>query len=335
MPTFSAFCAATYAPHAELRLKASTWDKRTYLLATLYNTFGDMRLGQIDAAAVDAYATSRLREGVGAVSVNNELRVLKRVLRFARDERGMPIPKPSWKLLPERGKRRVHAWSGEESARFLRACAEHSPDILGLMVFLLNTGCRKGEAIALTWENVNTARGHVQIWPGNGWSPKNEQPREVPISDALAPWLSDDRRRGKWVFPTPEGERYALLPRRGFSRARRLSGAYECARCKTGRPVVPTGQRRLAKWAKVCECGSKRWRILAPPVKGGPHTLRHTFATAFLAGNPDLFLLGKIMGHSHERVTELYAHLLPDHLARARNVVSLSVGAPPPLKRKR
>jgi len=36
-----------------------------------------------------------------------------------------------------------------------------------------------------------------------------------------------------------------------------------------------------------------------------------------------LFLLAHVLGHSHQRVTELYAHLLPDHLARARNAVNL------------
>jgi hypothetical protein len=38
---------------------------------------------------------------------------------------------------------------------------------------------------------------------------------------------------------------------------------------------------------------------------------------------PDLFLLAQVLGHSHQRVTELYTHLLPGHLARARNAVNL------------
>jgi hypothetical protein len=33
-------------------------------------------------------------------------------------------------------------------------------------------------------------------------------------------------------------------------------------------------------------------------------------------------LLAKVLGHSDVAVTNLYAHLLPEHLARARNVVS-------------
>ena len=37
-----------------------------------------------------------------------------------------------------------------------------------------------------------------------------------------------------------------------------------------------------------------------------------------------MFLLAQLMGHSHTRVTKLYAHLLPDHLEAARDVVSFA-----------
>jgi integrase len=61
-------------------------------------------------------------------------------------------------------------------------------------------------------------------------------------------------------------------------------------------------------------------------LRGGPHTLRHTFASHFLKTEPDLFLLARVLGHSDTRVTKLYSHLLPEHLARARNAVRF---APP------
>ncbi|MGO9838647.1 MAG: hypothetical protein ACLP1X_31085 [Polyangiaceae bacterium] len=43
-----------------------------------------------------------------------------------------------------------------------------------------------------------------------------------------------------------------------------------------------------------------------------------------MQSKPDLFLLGRILGHSHTRVTELYSHFLPEHLAEARNVVTFA-----------
>jgi hypothetical protein len=39
---------------------------------------------------------------------------------------------------------------------------------------------------------------------------------------------------------------------------------------------------------------------------------------------PDPHQLAGILGHSQTRVTELYTHLLPGHLDRARNAVNLS-----------
>ena len=56
-------------------------------------------------------------------------------------------------------------------------------------------------------------------------------------------------------------------------------------------------------------------------LSGGPHTLRHYPASHFLAHCPDIYLLARVLGHSDVTVTRLYAHLLPDHLAKARNVV--------------
>jgi integrase len=59
-------------------------------------------------------------------------------------------------------------------------------------------------------------------------------------------------------------------------------------------------------------------------VAGGPHTTRHTFASHFLAAEPDMGLLAEVLGHTQLRVTELYAHMLPGRLARARDVVQIA-----------
>lgn len=133
------------------------------------------------------------------------------------------------------------------------------------------------------------------IWPTDGdedddeneaWEPKNRRPREVPISDALLPWLTGERRSA-WVFPASTGKRYAYWPENQFQRVQRKAG-----------------------------------------LKGGVHTLRHTYASYFLQ-TKSLGALAGVLGHSHTRVTELYAHLLPSHLESARNAVSFAPSAGP------
>jgi site-specific recombinase XerD len=61
----------------------------------------------------------------------------------------------------------------------------------------------------------------------------------------------------------------------------------------------------------------------AAGISGGVHTLRHCFASNFLATTPDLYLLSQVLGHSHERITAIYAHLLPSHLEKSRNAVNI------------
>ena len=78
---------------------------------------------------------------------------------------------------------------------------------------------------------------------------------------------------------------------------------------------------RYAFWPKLQFDRARK----AARLQGGPHTLRHTFASHFLKQVPDLFLLARVLGHSDTRVTKLYSHLLPEHLARARNAVRFAL----------
>lgn len=285
-PTFSAFCATVYEPHAKQHLKENTWSKvRVYQVATLIEHFGSLRLTDITGETVDAFKAARLALRRKPSVVNNELRVLRTILNFAKTLK-YPSTDATFKRLSERGKPRPAVWSAADVTRLFTAAEEHAPDILPMLVFLANTGCRKGEAIAAEWSWVDFERGFICIPSNEVWQPKNNLPREIPLSDALRRVLStpkDERAHERWLFVNRNGAPYAEFPKDRFW-------------------IV----RAVAKLA------------------GGPHTLRHTFASLFLARMPDMFLLAEVMGHSHTRVTELYSHLLPTHLAQARNVVDLS-----------
>jgi integrase len=302
-PPFSAFCADKYQPHAEASLARQTYTNRTYQIATLIQFFGDLRMDKIDRARVDAFVAARRAAGIGATTINDDLKVLKRVVSYA-IELGAPMRPLKVPALKVRAKAvRVKAWSADDVAALFAAVEAESPAILPLVVFLANTGCRKTEALRLRWAAVDFASGvaHVESVAEDDdedvaeWEPKDGEVRQVPLGPTLRPWLerlrSENKRRKKpsaFVFASRRGKPWRTWPQLQFDRARKAAG-----------------------------------------LVGGPHMLRHTFATHFLAARPDLFLLSKILGHSHERTTLLYSHLLPGTVAAAGAVVSFAPGVGP------
>ena len=58
------------------------------------------------------------------------------------------------------------------------------------------------------------------------------------------------------------------------------------------------------------EPGSKIFRF---------HDLRHTFASWYMMNGGDLYELAKILGHSNIKMTERYARLAKQHIARTSN----------------
>ncbi len=285
VPRLSHFCATKYRPHAETHLKPSTWRKQIYLVATLSEHFGHRKLTEFRPAHIETYKQKRLAHGLKPVSVNNELRVLRRILTFA-SELGFPVADLKWRRLTERSDRAIVFWTRKEMAKLFEACLEKAPDILPMVVCLANTGMRAGEALALRWEDVDLEQRviRIQYHQNDGWSPKSDRWRDVPINDTLLSFLRRPRKSETWVFPCSKtGKRYAGWPQRKFNKARDKAG-----------------------------------------LKGGAHRLRHSYASHFLAQVPDLYLLSKVLGHTHSRTTTIYAHLLPESMNRARVAVDFS-----------
>lgn len=295
--TFSELCLEHYKPHAQLHLRDRTWRDRKYRIAHLIEVFGSIKLINLTAEHFETFKRVRLKQHVRASSINNELTILTTILNFAR-KRKFPVADLKIERLPEPKQRRVTAWTPAEIERMFTAAREHHPRLLPLLVFLVNTGCRPGEAIAAEWSWVDFDADMIRIPSNDVWRPKNGKPREIPMADAVHTILTTGEKHDRWLFPKQNGCRYGEFPKEPYWEIRNEAG-----------------------------------------LRGGPHQFRHTFASNFLQHpKADLFLLAKILGHSHTRVTELYTHLLPDHLERARNAVNILPGmmaVKRPRKRKR
>ena len=89
----------------------------------------------------------------------------------------------------------VNAWSREEVANLLDVARSVESRFYPLLMFLLSTGCRKGEALALKWEDVNFEESRILVRRalvrGQLGTPKSGRARFVVMSPALSGVLID------------------------------------------------------------------------------------------------------------------------------------------------
>lgn len=166
------------------------------------------------------------------------------------------------------------------------AACEIAEDELGVAL-ALHAGLRRGEVLALMWQDVDLARGvlHVHqqlVAPGCIAPPKSAAGvRDVPISPALAPLLRAERQLRGRVVPL-------------------------CA---------PALARRWHEAQREAGFPDPLYRL---------HDLRHTYASRLLLAGLPLKVLQYTLGHSSMDITaNTYCHVSPaDALAACCSVYS-------------
>ena len=131
--------------------------------------------------------TGSLRaKGNSNATINRKMAALGKLLRKAR-KMGDIVGLPEFRRQKERqGRIRFLEW--EEEDRLFSAIRAHSEDAWRLCVFLVDSGARLGEALALTWNDVHDGRATF-------WVTKSNRSRTVPLTARARDVL--DMRRGR------------------------------------------------------------------------------------------------------------------------------------------
>lgn len=262
-------------------------DYRSDLERVAVPFFGRMQLAAIEPRDVKRYAAELAGRGLMPGSVRNLLAPVRALLATAFEE-GLIRSNPAAgvrivQTVEEEGNEPHAKALSEDELRAL--LAEVPNEWRPFFTFLAHTGLRIGEAVALTWADVDFGKRRINVrrrlYRGRFDVPKSRYGRRaVPLSPGLSQVLW--RLRGA----SPDGAPVFASRVGGF-----LDPSNVAARI-----LKPAARRAGVPWA-------------------GFHTFRHTCATTLFRSGVNAKQVQVWLGHHSPAFTlATYVHLLPDDL---------------------
>ena len=244
-------------------------------LAHVKRALGNVVLSDLTDDCIREYIRQRMGEGVSGRTINMEIGELSRAI-------GQPWSLLWPKVRPLEERKDVgRALSADEQKALLDGLRDcHTPHLPTVIPLLMLTGMRAGEALSLTWGQVNlmdkTLRvGRAKTSSGTG--------RAIPINDDLASALAAHRTLFVKSFGEPDAKHYVFA---------------------WGSPLPTDPTRPVSDlkhgWEKLRERTGVSCRL---------HDLRHTFATRLAENGVSESTMLALIGHMSRSMLERYSHI--------------------------
>ncbi|HIF23229.1 MAG TPA: site-specific integrase [Gemmatimonadetes bacterium] len=156
-----------------------------------------------------------------------------------------------------------------------------SVDLRPFLLAAVTTGMRRGELLALCWDDVDFDAGAIRVTVA---ASKTKSERRVPMTLELRTTLRSMKSERK-VFAISRGGGHVFASTDG----KRM----------TPKKLQLRWERALTQWKNA-------------PADLRFHDLRHTAASLMVNAGQDLYVVGEVLGHSSAQTTKRYAHLLLD-----------------------
>ncbi len=258
---------------------------------------GRTRLAKLTPDAVQSYMNQKIESGLSPYTVRNHHAVLRRALGQA--ERWGLLPRNVARLVspPRAPREEVRPFTPEQARAFLDAVRGDRFEALYHVALAL--GLRQGEALGLTWDDVDldastlTVRHSLQRHDGEYRliEPKTLRSRRTvglpsQIAETLRRHRTQQREDRLRAGPGWKGERWGLL----FCR-------------EDGEPLSSAVVTHRFQ-ATLRTAGLPRQRF---------HDLRHAAASFMLAQSVPLRVVMEVLGHSEIGTTaNIYGHIMPE-----------------------
>jgi len=135
-----------------------------YLVGAWANELGDLPARSFSRLQVMVFRDKLLNEGKSPARANRYLSAMRRCWYWAIDN-GYALPSSPWprKVAMEEPRPADILATPDEVALIFKACDDVSSELGSLVRFLVGTGARLSDALAVTWRDVNLKQGDVAI----------------------------------------------------------------------------------------------------------------------------------------------------------------------------
>ena len=165
----------------------------------------------------------------------------------------------------------------------------------GAVDFILNTGLRMGEALALKWSDINFEKKTVSVTK-NLILVKDRSGKGLKYKLILQDRPKSDK--SKRMLPLNKAALQAL---EDLKTAPGYSPNGFIIHTKDGKPVLPRTFEQML--GLMCKAAGIR--------EIGAHSLRHTYATRLFEKRVDIKIISELLGHSSTEITyRVYLHVI-------------------------
>lgn len=251
-------------------------DRDKYAYARFELFYGDIEITAITRQSLRDYIHFRRAAGVTDATINREFRSVRAAINFYFNDHEIAHRNPLSNFSLSESEPRIRYLTSSEAKRLIHA----SKDNYYLNCFIklaLNTGCRSGELLQLSWDRVDFSNCYLIL---NRENTKSKRRRFIALNETAVQLLHEmklARANSIWVFYNAETQTHILSLKKGF--------------------------RLACNMAKI-----DNLRI---------HDLRHTFASWLVQSGIPLYTVRDLLGHTCITITERYAHLQIDNLRDA------------------
>ena len=265
---------------------------------------GGIKLKDLRNDMIQKFINELISKGLGASMISYTFHTLHSSLEKAVDI-GLIAKNPSKKIaLPTVESKKKRILSKEEQQVFIK---EAKFSFYGnLYIFMLATGLRIGEAIALTWEDIDFENEIVRVNKTMYFIKDPDNKEEISHMVINPPKTKSGNRSVPLLPCIIEMLRKSKLKQEAkgkFSKNKEYNKHNNVFCNKRGKPIRQDNARDVFR-KLVTRIGFEDLSL---------HSLRHIFCTRGLESGIELRVMQELLGHSSLTMTaDLYTHVLPD-----------------------